>query len=284
MPFFETPSAISIVMELSVGDAWITASERVDTVVEIRPRSATSKADTTMAEQTTVEYAEGQLTIRVPKSWRRYSPLGAGPSVDVMVEVPLDSRLRVEASWSTVRTEGRLGECWFHTGGAVRVQHCGPLTVDTNYGEITALRVVGPAQVKSSSGRIQLDEVTGSVEAKNSNGDCRIGFAAGQIRVNTGNGDIIIGEAASSVNARTTHGGIRIGSVTRGRAELRTAHGPIEVGVSPGTAAWLDLDSKHGRVHSSLDGVDEPSEADETVEIVAGTSYGNILVHRSEMK
>ncbi|MEK8107017.1 hypothetical protein NKG94_21190 [Micromonospora sp. M12] len=42
------------------------------------------------AEQTTVEFAAGRLVVRVPKGWRRYG-FGAGPSVDVNIELPTGS-------------------------------------------------------------------------------------------------------------------------------------------------------------------------------------------------
>ena len=37
MPTFETPEPISVSLELGVGDVRIAASERTDTVVEVRP-------------------------------------------------------------------------------------------------------------------------------------------------------------------------------------------------------------------------------------------------------
>ncbi len=71
MPVFDTPESIIIDIDLPVGDAEIIASDRVDTVVEVRPRNASSKSDISAAEQTTVAYDAGRLTIRSPKSWRR---------------------------------------------------------------------------------------------------------------------------------------------------------------------------------------------------------------------
>ena len=37
MPTFDTPEPITVTLELGVGDVRITASDRADTVVEVRP-------------------------------------------------------------------------------------------------------------------------------------------------------------------------------------------------------------------------------------------------------
>ncbi len=45
MPKFDTPNPISITLDLGVGDARIIASDRSDTLVEIRPRDISRDAD-----------------------------------------------------------------------------------------------------------------------------------------------------------------------------------------------------------------------------------------------
>ncbi|MEV4655967.1 DUF4097 family beta strand repeat-containing protein [Micromonospora sp. NPDC049301] len=280
MPVFDTPEAISVQIELPVGDAWISATDRADTVVEVRPRNPSSKADVSAAEQTTVEYAAGQLIIRAPRSWRRYG-FGSGPSVDVLIEVPTGSRVRAEASWAAFRGEGRLGECHLKTAGAIRLDQTGPLIVDTSHGEVAVERVVGPVRVKSSSGKVRIGEVDGAAEIKNSSGDCWIGRSGGDVRVNTAYGDIIVDAPLASVVARTAHGNVRLGEVVRGTIELQTSYGAIEVGVRRGTAAWLDVSSRHGRVHNGLETTDSPAQTDETVEVRANTSYGDITIRRA---
>ena len=57
MRTFDTPEPISVTVELGVGDLRIVASDRTDTMVEVRPSDAAKKADVTAAEQTRVEYA-----------------------------------------------------------------------------------------------------------------------------------------------------------------------------------------------------------------------------------
>jgi DUF4097 and DUF4098 domain-containing protein YvlB len=263
MPVFDTPDPISVQIDLPVGDAWITASDRTDTVVEVRPRNASSKSDVSAAEQTAVEYAAGRLMIRAPKSWRRYGFFGTGPTVDLLIEVPTGSSVEAEASWAAFRCEGRLGECRFKTGGTIRLDQTGALDIDTSHGEVAVEHVAGSARVKSSSGKVRLGEVDGTTEIKNSSGDCWIGASGGDVRVNT------------------AYGSVRIGDIARGSVDLQTNFGGIEVGVHRGTAAWLDLNSRNGRVHNALDTTDEPSPDDDKVEVRASTSWGDIMIRRA---
>ena len=81
--------------------------------------------------------------------------------------------------------------------------------------------------------------------------------------------------------ARTASGDLRVGEVRRGVVELRTAAGEIEVGVRPGTAAYLDVQSQHGRIHNALDTADGPGDGGDTVEVRVRTGYGDIAIRRS---
>ena len=67
MPTFDTPEPISVTVEFGVGDLRIVASDRTDTMVEVRPSDPAKKADVTAAEQTRVEYAGGRLLIKAPQ-------------------------------------------------------------------------------------------------------------------------------------------------------------------------------------------------------------------------
>jgi hypothetical protein len=280
MPVFETPEPIAVQIDLPVGDAWITATDRTDTVVQVRPRNASSKADVSAAEQTTVEYSAGQLTIRAPKSWRRFGP-GTGPSVDVLVELPSGSTVQAEAFWAAFRCEGRLGECRVKTGGAVRLDQTGPLEVDGSHSEVVVERVSGAARVTASSGSVRLGAVDGAVEIKNSSGDCWIGQSTGDVQAKTAHSNITIDRALASVTARSNHGSVRIGEIARGSVDVQTGYGGIEIGVRHGTAAWLELSSRRGRVHNTLEAADGPTQDDDTVEVRASTNWGDILIRRA---
>ena len=83
MPTFDTPDPILVTLEIGVGDVRITASDRTNTTVAVRPTDPAKKGDVAAAEQTRVEFSEGSLLIRAPKGWRRYTPRGGGESYRV---------------------------------------------------------------------------------------------------------------------------------------------------------------------------------------------------------
>ena len=108
-----------------------------------------------------------------------------------------------------------------------------------------------------------------------------MGEVTGDLRVKSANGRISVDRAHTSVIAKTANGNIRIGEVMHGAIVLETAAGELEVGIREGTAAWLDVSSKYGRVRNCLDETNSPEQSEATVEIRARTSYGDIKIHRA---
>ncbi len=56
----------------------------------------------------------------------------------------------------------------------------------------------------------------------------------------------------ASVVAKSSNEDVRVSAVVRGSAVLETRAGDVEVGIREGTAAWLDVDARAGRVHNAL--------------------------------
>jgi hypothetical protein len=283
MPTFDTPQPISVTVELGVGDIRIMASDRTDTVVEVRPSDGLKKSDATAAQQTRVDYANGRLLIKAPpKGWRQYTLRGGGESIDVEISLPAGSHLRAEAGLATVHSTGPLGECHVKTGvGQIQLEQTGPVELNTGAGDITVDRVAGHAEVTSGSGTVQIGTIDGSGVIKNSNGDSWIGEVTGDIRVNAANGKITVDQAHSTVTAKTANGDVRLGEVAHGAVLAQTAFGQLDVGIRDGVAAWLDLNTHFGRVHNDLEASDDPGAGADTVEVRARTSFGDITVHRS---
>jgi DUF4097 and DUF4098 domain-containing protein YvlB len=279
MPAFATPEPISVTIELGMGDARIIASDRTDTVIEVRPRDDSKASDIRAAEQTRVEYSSGRLLVKTPKQ-RAF--IGRGSSVDVTIELPAGSRVQGDSGMGEFGCEGHLGECRFKTGmGNIRLDHTGTLHLKTGMGNIAVDRALGDADVTTGSGEVRIGQIQGAAVIKNSNGDTAVGEVTGDLRVKSANGRISIDRAHASVIAKTANGNVRIGEVMRGAIVLETAAGELEVGIREGTAAWLDLSSQYGRVRNSLDEADSPEQSEATVEIRARTSYGDILIHRA---
>ncbi|MEU8887208.1 DUF4097 family beta strand repeat-containing protein [Streptomyces sp. NPDC048442] len=281
MPSFDTPEPISVKAHVGAGSLRITASDRLDTVVEVLPGDAKKdKKNVRAAEQTEVSYTGGALTIRT-KDRYMIGPTGA---VDVTVDLPVGSRVEVTGSWVQLLGEGRLGEMRVKTSsGDVRLDTTGPLELTASHGSITVERVEGRAEIATSSGSMRVGLVDGPAVLKNSHGSTHVGAATGDLRVSGANGDIDIVRAEGSVTATTAHGTLRVGEVVRGNVQLETGYGAIEVGVREGTAAWLDVSSDKGQARNSLTASDAPGEAEETVKIRARTRYGNIDVRRARI-
>ena len=282
MPTFDTPEPISVTVEFGVGDLRIVASDRTDTMVEVRPSDPAKKADVTAAEQTRVEYAGGRLLIKAPKNWRQYSFRGGGESVDVQVELPAGSQLRGETGVAALRCRGRLGECRYKTGiGDIQLDQAGAVQLRTGVGDITVERAGGDAELTTGSGSLRIDGIDGTAVVKNSNGDTWIGRVTGDLRVNAANGRISVDQASGAVAAKSANGDVRLGEVAHGAVLAQTAFGKVEIGIRDGVAAWLDLDTRYGTVRNDLDTADRPGAGEEAVEVRARTSFGDITIHRS---
>ena len=281
MATFETPEPISVSVALVVGDLRIIASDRSDTVLVVSPSDVSKEADVKAAEQTHVDFAQGRLTIRAPKSWRQFSPFRGSESVDVAIELPAGSRVDAEAAVGDFSCDGRLGQCRFTTSvGNIGLDETGPLHLNTSAGHVNVDRIGGRAEI-TASGRIAIREIAGPAVIKNLNGVTWVGEVKGDLRCNAANGDITVDRALGAVAAKTANGAVRIGEVVRGSVELGTAYGELEVGIREGTAALLDVRSQFGSVRNLLSPSDGPQQSDQTVEVRARTSFGDIVIRRS---
>ncbi len=278
---FDTPTPILMGVELVVGTVHVTATDRHDTVIEVLPSRPDARSDVSAAEQTVIERSGRLVTVRAPGRWTRYVPWGDNPSLDVRIALPCGSEVRVDASMATVLCSGRLGESQISTGlGEVRVEEVGPLRVRTGFGDVSVERAGGRVEAKTGSGAVRIAAIEGPAVIRNSNGDTWVGQVSGDLEVRSANGRIAVDRADAAVTARTANGAVLLGQVARGAVVARTAAGRVEVGVRAGVAAWLDLHTRHGRVRSDLEVGGPPAPGEETVEIRASTSFGDVSVRR----
>lgn len=284
MSTFDTPEAISLTIELAVGDVRIRAGDGTTTVVGVRPSDATSDDDRKLAERTRVEYADGQLLIRADKltpRLRSWLGPGTGPSVDVTVELPAGSRVDATLGLADLHADGRLGDCRLKIGlGRTVLDQVGRLELKSGAGDVSVGRVGGSAEVHAGSGDLRVQRIDAGAVLKNTNGDSWVGSVAGDLRVRAANGDIAVGLAEAGVDARSANGDIRLGEIVRGSIVLETPIGELEVGVREGTAAWLDVRAKTGKLRNALDVAASPASSTETAEIRARTTVGDIVIRR----
>lgn len=284
VPSFETEEPVVLSIEMSHGAVHVIAGDRTDTVVTVNPSHRDRPDDIEAAGKTAVDLADGIVSVRQRRPGGIAAPLigwkRAG-SVDVTVELPEMSCLRADAGVADIRCDGRLDDVEVKTGaGDVRLDRTGALRVRTSAGHVTVEEASGRAEIVAA-GDMTIGVVAGEAEVRNLNGKTSIGRVGGTARVKSANGDVVIEDAGGDVTVKTANGNIRLGQVTRGSATIETASGKLEIGVSEGTAAWIDATTKFGRVHNDLTSADEPEPSDETVQVRARTSFGDVLIARS---
>jgi hypothetical protein len=281
MESFDTPAPISATIDVVLGDVRITAGDGAATSVDVQPSDASNRDDVKAAELTRVEYANEHLVVKAPKL-RSWLPRSDGGSIAVTIELPAGSHLRGTGQFADFTCDGRLGECRIKTGmGRVQLDQVGTLSVKSGLGDVAVDHVAGNADVATGSGDVRLRELGDAGVVKNSNGDTWVGTAAGELRLSAANGSIAVDHAQAGLVAKSSNGDVRLGEAARGSVVLETRLGDGDVGVREGTAAWLDVRAGAGRVQNALEASAAPGPSDDTVEVRARTSAGDIVIRRS---
>lgn len=284
MPTFETSQPIALSIAVGQGAVHVIAADRTDTVVTVNPGDREQPADVEAAGRTVVDLANGTLAVRAPRprgitghlGWRR------GGSVEVVVELPEGSSVRVDADVADVRSDGRLGDVEVKAAvGDVRLDRTAALRVRSAAGQVAVEQASGSTSIVTA-GDLSVGVVTGDADVKNLNGTTRIGRVGGGVRVRSANGDVAIEEADGDVSVKTANGSIRLGQVARGSVAVETASGSLDIGIREGTAAWIDAGTRFGRIHNALTSADDPEPSDETVQIRARTQLGDVRISRSQ--
>jgi DUF4097 and DUF4098 domain-containing protein YvlB len=284
---FNTPSSISVVLDLYVADIRITASDRADTVVEVRPTDPNKSADVKAAENTRVTFDEATRTLGIAsrKPRNRFVNFSSKrpESIDVLIQLPTDSAVRGEADLGDFQAAGVLGTVAIKTDlGFVRLAETGPLNVRTGVGEITVEGVSGSAEVHSGSSHVRIGAIDGTADVTNGNGKVQLGVVTGAANLKCSNGPLTVDRALSDITAASANGEVRIGEVVRGKVHATSKNGSVEVGVREGSAAWLELNTSVGRVYNELTSADAPDASlVDKVEIHAETKLGDITIRRT---
>lgn len=281
MPAFDTPEPITADIQIYLGQVRVHASDRADTVVEVRPSDPSNEASVQVAERIIVEFSGGRLLVKDPKPKALRYLLPWRGSIDVTVELPAGSRVETQGAMDLVAT-GPLGQAVLHSSyGGLRLDETGPLEIKASYGDVSVDRIIGPAEVTTSSGTIRIETIDGPGTLRTSTGGIALGEATGALQLKTAHGDITVDRAVADLTAKTAHGGIRVHAVASGTIHLETGYGKIGVGIAEGTSAWLDLHSKNGVVRNALDPAEGPGTTDRVAEVHVNTNWGDIDVHRS---
>lgn len=276
MPTFATPEPITARVTTKGARVRISASDRPDTVVLVEPINRASKLDVRVAENTGVGFSAGELSIKTRVQGDKNG------SVAITIELPAGSRLALNTARTDVRADGLLGDCELDVAsGQIQLGHIAALRAHLAAGEVAIGHIAGTASIEGGSAGLRIREVQGTVRYQGATGKVWIGDALSDVDLSSARGSFNVDRAEGSVTARAGNCPIRIGRMTRGQAELTNASGGIDLGISEGTAAFVDARSTKGAVRSSLPAQDTPAELGNKVRVYARTRLDDIVIHRA---
>ena len=261
MPTFQTPQPITAKVEISAGSVRLVATDREDTVVEVRPRDESRGHDVKAAEHVRVDFNNGTLAV----SSNRGFSLPRRGAVIVDVSLPEGSRLEASVASAQIRAEGRYVDC----------------TLASASGDVSVESVTGNIKADTASGAVNVDAVKGNAAIATASGDVTIGDLDGGVKFRAASGSLTVGSLQGKVNAQTASGDVDVKTAVKGSVSVQTGSGEVVVGVAEGTAAQLDLQTHSGEVRNSLTPSDGPADGDETLLVHARTGSGDVAVQRA---
>src|SRR5690349_6929578 len=152
MQTFDTPAPIATVLAIPAGRVQFVATDRNDTTVEVRPTNAAKDRDVQVAEQTSIEFADGVLRIRTTAEKQLFGPSG---SIEVTVQLPADSRVEATAASADFRVVGRVGDVTYHgSHGSITIDEAANVRLTTQAGDVEVGRLNGSGEIRTSKGGI----------------------------------------------------------------------------------------------------------------------------------
>ena len=276
MPTFATPAPIAATVQVAGARVRVTASDRTDTVVLVEPIDKASTKDVKVANKTKVDFAGGQLSVKTTASGDKNG------SIVITIDLPAGSSLVAYLAHSIVRADGSFGECELHmASGRVQLDRIDALQANIAAGEVTIGHIAERANIDGAAFAMRISEVKDTVKLSSSGGQTWIGHASADLDLSSGSGVFDIDRADGSVTAKTGAGAIRIGRFTRGQAELVNGSGNIEVGISEGAAASIDVNSERGAVHNFVSSQGNSDQSDHKAMVHARTRHGDITIQRA---
>lgn len=159
MQQFATPAPVTAILAIPAGRIQVTAADRADTTVEIRPADPAKGRDVKLAAQVTAAYSDGVLRVTAPAGHR---VLGSTGAVAVTVALPAGSAVQATAASAQFTTTGPLGEVTLDSAQAtVNVEEAATARLTVTDGDITAGRLGGDAQIRTVKGDINVAEAAG---------------------------------------------------------------------------------------------------------------------------
>lgn len=262
MPTFQTPEPITAHIEVGGGSIRLVATDRADTVVEVRPGDGSRAGDRRAAEQTRVHWLAGELYV----SAARRGLLGVrSGAVDIDIALPTRSQVYASLASANMRAEGVFVDCRFSSAS-------GNVDVDTVEGRVEAVTASGSVTVQAVEGNMSISTASGKITIADVDGDLKFQAASGSLTVDRLRGTVM---------SRTSSGSVAVAAAVRGALSAHSSSGDVEVGIAEGTAARLDLITRSGVVTNQLQSSDGPGQANETLFVQVRSDSGDIGIRRA---
>jgi DUF4097 and DUF4098 domain-containing protein YvlB len=261
MPTFDSPQPITATVEIAAGSVRLVASDRDDTVVEVRPRDESRGHDVRAAEQVRVDFSNGTLAVA---SQRGFSFVRRG-AVVVDIALPSGSRLQASTASANITADGQYADCKFASAS----------------GDLEVGAVAGNLKANTASGGTTVHAINGSASVSTASGDATIGDLDGDVKFRAASGALTVSRLHGNLNTQTASGDVTVVTAVNGSVSAQTSSGEVAVCIAEGTAAQLDLRTGSGEVRNSLTPSEGPAEGDETLLVRARTGSGDIVVQRA---
>ena len=183
------------------------------------------------ADEFVIEQVGGKVLLRTPGQMR-----SRWDSFDVTVGVPEGTDVEVRAASADVEARVALGS----------------LAVEVASGELRVGDVGGDAAVRSASGDVEIGVVAGDLAVNTASGDVRLRGVEGDAAFNTASGDARVGFALAALAVSTQSGDVEVERYEGGDLECNATSGDVKIGLPPGRALDVDINSVSGGIRSDF--------------------------------
>jgi len=276
MRTFETPSPVTLSIELDAGDVTIDATTTTATEIALRPVNPGDQDAIAFIEQAEVTQHGDRIVVHLPLT--RSGLFRRSPEIALRVGLPVGSTLVATLRSADLRVTGELNDVRVETAsGDVRIDDvAGSAVVTTASGDVTLATVGGPVEVRTASGEVRVETSCADCSVQTASGDVTLGVVEGELKVKTASGDVVVRAAEDAVRARTASGDVQLRQLRSGTAEVDTVSGDIEIGVERDISVYLDVSSLSGDISSSLQPADAGDDSGHTVALHVKTLSGDV--------
>lgn len=261
---FPLTGPIDLQARVGRGSLTVTA---VDDLTEARVAITARTAGSDIADRYVVSLEGRTLTVMSPREGGVFDLPFFGRSkdaVDVAIDVPTGTPVRLSTFSADVRVAGRVGRADIAGGSSA-------ITVD---------QVAGDLRLRYGSGSCRVGAVSGDVEARSGSGSAEFGTVGGRLNCGCGSGDLRADAVGGDVRSRSGSGSATLGAV-HGDVDLATGSGTMAIGIPAGRPARLNVTTGSGEVLSELPIEGVATTKGTPVSIRVRTGSGDIRLFRA---